>query len=179
MKRLALLPLLLAACLSAAAGVRPFALGEVRLLPGRFTENMRRLSAPELRSEGVAVRLNGRKVRVKADAAGYLVLVRSWKAGDRVDIDYPMPVRVEPAPQDPSVGVVMRGPVVLARRLGTEGFVGTQLVSDPSKYNDYYTYDDHIPASLPAFAPLPERFDALEPLYDIHGERYEVYWSLK
>ena len=125
------------------------------------------------------VRLNGRKVRVKADASGYLALERAWKPGDRIDIDYPMTVRVEPAPQDPSVGVVMRGPVVLAKRLGTEGFVAPQPTSDPSKYNDYYTYDYHIPASIPVFAPLPGTFDGLEPLYDIHGERYEVYWNLK
>ena len=124
------------------------------------------------------MRLNGRKVRVKADASGYLVLERAWKAGDRIDIDYTMSYRVEPAPQDPSVGVVLRGPIVLARRLGTEGFVAPQPTSDPSKYNDYYTYDYHIPTSVPAFAPLPERFDGLEPLYDIHGERYEVYWNL-
>ena len=125
------------------------------------------------------VRLNGRRVRVKADASGYLALERAWRPGDRIDIDYPMSVRVEPAPQDPSVGVVMRGPIVLAKRLGTEGFVAPQPTSDPSKYNDYYTYDYHIPASFPVFAPLPGTLDGLEPLYGIHGERYEVYWNLK
>ena len=126
-----------------------------------------------------AVRVNGRKVRVRADVSGYLVLERRWKPGDRIEVDYPMSYRVETAVQDPSVGVVMRGPVVLAKRLGTEGFVAPQPVSDPSKYNDYYTYDYHIPASMPPFASLPDAFEGLEPLYEIHGERYEVYWNLR
>ena len=126
-----------------------------------------------------AVRVNGRKVRVRADVSGYLVLERRWKPGDRIEVDYPMSYRVETAVQDPSVGVVMRGPVVLAKRLGTEGFVAPQPVSDPTKYNDYYTYDYHIPASMPPFAPLPDAFEGLEPLYEIHGERYEVYWNLR
>ena len=126
-----------------------------------------------------AVRVNGRKVRVRAEVFGYLVLERRWKPGDRIEVDYPMSYRVETAVQDPSVGVVMRGPVVLAKRLGTEGFVAPQPVSDPSKYNAYYTYDYHIPASMPPFASLPDAFEGLEPLYEIHGERYEVYWNLR
>lgn len=124
------------------------------------------------------IRVNGRLVRVRADASGYLVLERRWKEGDRIDVDYPMSYRVEPALQDPSLGVVLYGPLVLARRLGTEGFVPPQPVSDPSRYNDYYTYDYHIPASMAGFASLPEDYTSLEPLYDIHDERYEVYWEL-
>lgn len=122
------------------------------------------------------VRVNGRRVSVKA--GDYLVLDRKWKAGDRVSVTYPMSYRVEPAPQDPSVGVVMYGPLVMALPLGTEGFVAPQPVSDPARYNDYYTYDYHIPASIPAFAPLPESFEGLRPLFSIHEERYAVYWLL-
>ena len=122
------------------------------------------------------VKVNGRKVQVKAD--DFIVLDRKWKAGDRISITYPMSYHVEPAPQDPSVGVVMYGPLVMAKPLGTEGFVAPQPVSDPSRYNDYYTYDYHIPAHIQAFPPLPESFEGLKPLYEIHDERYTVYWNL-
>ncbi len=122
------------------------------------------------------VRVNGRTVSVKA--GDYLVLDRKWKAGDQVSVTYPMSYHVEPAPQDPSVGVVMYGPLVMAQPLGTDEFVAPQPVSDPGQYNDYYTYDYHIPASIPAFAPLPESFGGLRPLFSIHEERYAVYWLL-
>ena len=50
--------------------------------------------------------------------------------------------------------------------------------SNPALHNDYYTYDYRIPAGLPAFLPLPEDFSGLSPLYEIHRERYEVYWLM-
>ena len=122
------------------------------------------------------IRVNGRKVSVRSGE--YLVLDRNWKHGDRIEVYYPMDWHVEPAPQDPSVGVVMFGPIVMARRLGRQGFVDPQPFSNPALHNDYYTYDYRIPDDIPDFHPLPADFSSLEPLYGIHGERYEVYWSL-
>ena len=124
------------------------------------------------------VRVNGRRQHVEADAAGYLVLDRNWKAGDRITVEFPLGYRVEAAPQDPTLGVVMYGPLVMARPLGTEGFVAPQPVSDPSRYNDYYTYDYHIPASMMGFKSLPVDYSGLKPLWTLHEERYEVYWEL-
>lgn len=70
--------------------------------------------------------------------------------------------------------------------------------SDPQKYNDYYTYNYNIPPGLPVSMAIdlrsPERvltktdvplvFKAanglvVSPLYDIHRQRYVVYWSNK
>ena len=124
----------------------------------------------------VVVKVNGRKVSVKD--RDYLVLDRNWKAGDRISVTYPLSWRVEAAPQDPSVGVVMYGPLVMAMPLGTDGFVAPQPVSDPTKYNDYYTYDYHIPPGTPDFPALPASFAGLKPLYEIHDQRYTVYWNL-
>ncbi len=125
-----------------------------------------------------SVKVNGSKAKVKQLDGGYLGIQRKWKEGDTVEIVYTMDYHIEPASGDPSVGVVMRGPLVLARPLGTEGFVDPQPVSDPGKHNDYYTYDYHIPAGITDFAPLPTDYSDLVPLYSIHGERYEVYWKL-
>jgi hypothetical protein len=107
-----------------------------------------------------------------------MTIRRNWKAGDRISVSYPMTYHVEPALQDATLGVVMRGPLVLALPLGTEGFVPPQPVSDPAKYNDYYTYDYHIPGSMLGFKDLPRDFTALKPLWSLHEERYEVYWEL-
>ena len=127
-------------------------------------------------SAAPVVKVNGR--RVKVAGTSYLTIRRNWKAGDRISVSYPMSYHVEPALQDATLGVVMRGPLVLALPLGTEGFEPPQPVSDPAKYNDYYTYDYHIPGSMLGFKDLPRDFTALKPLWSLHEERYEVYWEL-
>ncbi len=149
--------------------------GNVRLtvtVPGEWTLAVRQ----PCWSEKTVIRVNGRRLKIAGD--GYVCLERKWKKGDVVEVEYDMGYTVEPSSGDPSVGVVTYGPLVLARPLGTGGFAAPQPVSDPSKHNDYYTYDYHIPDGTPEFSVLPSDFSGLVPLYRIHNERYEVYWRL-
>lgn len=143
------------------------------------------------------VRLNGRKLAVKEKKGEFVSITGKWKDGDIIEVRYPMSLRLSYAPDDSSLAAVFYGPVLLAGRLGTDGFIGKQPDSDPSLYNDYYTYDYHIPDGLDtqldvdtdnlngAFIKTgPLEFatpsgDRLSPLYDIHRERYVVYWNLK
>lgn len=139
------------------------------------------------------VRINGRRTAAPV-REGYIDLRRTWRDGDRIEVRYPMSLRPEPTPDDPSRAALLYGPVVLAGRAGTEGFAAPQPDSDPSRYNDYYTYDYRIPASVddtlrcdPASIRRGRgtlRFETpdgqrLAPLYDLHRERYVVYWNLK
>ena len=143
------------------------------------------------------VKVNGRKVPVKNTADGYIPVSRSWKNGDRIEVRYPMSFRLERLADNPSQAALFYGPVLLAGRLGTEGFAGCQPDSDPSQYNDYYKYDYHIPEGLDTVLDADVEDlensirrvsgldfetaggDRLSPLYDIHRERYVVYWNLK
>lgn len=69
--------------------------------------------------------------------------------------------------------------------------------SNPALYNDYYTYNYQVPASLSTSLKIdmkhPERAlkrvgeellfttgqgDVIRPLYDLHRQRYVVYWDL-
>ncbi|MCM1452003.1 MAG: glycoside hydrolase family 127 protein [Clostridium sp.] len=141
------------------------------------------------------VKVNGKSVAVKQQAGSYISLDRKWKAGDKVEVRYPMSIRLEATPDDPNRAAVLYGPVVLAGDMGQEGVVP---FSDPNVRNDYYTYDYHIPSyiddSLAIDVKNPGkdivregkglRFHApdgkiLNPLYDTHRKRYAVYWSLK
>ena len=70
------------------------------------------------------------------------------KDGDRITADYPMCLRVETTPDNPQKGALVYGPVVLAGKRGTEGMQAPAPDSNPALYNDYYTYDYHIPAGL-------------------------------
>ena len=149
-------------------------------------------------SKGVKVFVNGKKIAVKQKPGSYIAITRLWKDGDRITADYPMCLRVETTPDNPQKGALVYGPVVLAGKRGTEGMQAPAPDSNPALYNDYYTYDYHIPAGLRTTLKLdvkhPERSvqrvgtelkfttsqgDVIEPLYNIHRQRYVVYWDLE
>ena len=150
-------------------------------------------------SRDVQVRVNGKRVKVRQQPGSYIAIEREWKDGDRIEATYPMHLTLESAPDNPHRAALLYGPVVLAGALGTEGMLPPAPDSDPSKYNDYYTYDYHIPEGLPTGliwdAEHPEncvqrisedglRFRTADgvtvlPLYDVHRQRYVVYWDIK
>lgn len=144
------------------------------------------------------LRINGRRTAVRQEAGSYIAVERTWHSGDRIEVRYPMSLRVEATPDDPNRAAICYGPIVLAARCGTEGMKQPAPYSDPTKHNDYYTYDYHVPTTLNDTLVVdrqhPEatirregeqlRFRTadghrLEPLYEIHRERYIVYWNLK
>lgn len=144
------------------------------------------------------VKINGRPVSVKAKPGSYIALSRQWKDGDRIEATWPMTLRVEATPDNPRKAAVLYGPLVLAGERGTEGMQEPAPFSDPKLYNDYYTYNFHVPAGLGDTLRWNVRKpgqslqrtgrelrfetpqgDVLRPLYDVHRQRYVVYWNLK
>lgn len=136
------------------------------------------------------VRINGKSVKTETNN-GYFILDRKWRDGDRIEVTFDTELSVETAPDNKSIGIVKYGPIVLAGRLGTEGMQSPAPFSDPSKYNDYYTYDFHIPSSLKEVALNPSELKRtgdlkwetpsgikVEPFFDVHRERYVVYWKI-
>lgn len=142
------------------------------------------------------VTVNGKKISVKGKPSSYIVLDRKWKKGDRIEVRYPMSLRVVTTPDDSARGALVYGPVVLAGDLGTEGIKNNSF-SDPTVRNDYYTYDYAIPGDLPTSLEIDPKnpgktmirtgkgleFDykgqKIRPLYDMNHTRYVVYWNLK
>lgn len=145
----------------------------------------------------VAVRMNGKKIAVGRKPGSYIALTRQWRDGDRIEVSYPMRVCMETTPDNPKKGALLYGPLVLAAERGTEGILSPAPFSNPKLYNDYYTYDYHVPEGLRATLKIdgknPARTlkrvgkdlrfttsegDIVRPLYDIHHQRYVVYWDL-
>ena len=60
------------------------------------------------------LKINGENVTVKADANGYVVLNRTWKAGDKIEYTTPYAGRTIKAADQPDVFSVMYGPYLLA-----------------------------------------------------------------
>ena len=75
------------------------------------------------------MRLNGRPLDAMADPGSYLRLSRAWKAGDRITLDLPMPLRVDRFPDAPQIQALMAGPVVLAAQL-PRGDISAALMQD-------------------------------------------------
>jgi DUF1680 family protein len=64
----------------------------------------------------LAVRVNGKPVRIDARPGSYLGIERAWHKGDRVDIDLPMATHLEQMPDKSKYYAVLYGPIVLAAK---------------------------------------------------------------
>lgn len=87
-----------------------------------------RLRVPGWLESAPVVKLNGRALEASAAPGSYLTLARAWKAGDRVELDLPMRLRVEAMPDDPQMQAFFYGPLVLAGDLGGEGLTEDHIV---------------------------------------------------
>jgi uncharacterized protein len=149
---------------------------------------------------GATVKVNGKTILVKEKPGSYITLQRTWNDGDQVEIAYPMTLRTIATNDNPKKVAFAYGPIVLAGPTGTEGFDKPAPYSNPQLYNDYYTYNYNVPANIIKTLDLdvkkPDAFIKpvvgekltfktvkegliLKPLYDIHRERYVVYWDVK
>ncbi|MFJ2033515.1 beta-L-arabinofuranosidase domain-containing protein [Streptosporangium sp. NPDC087985] len=119
---------------------------------------------------GAEIRVNGTPQAVSLTPGTYATLTRTWNSGDVVDVSLPTPLVRESTPDNPAVQAVKVGPIVLAG-----GYGNTNLSSLPTLN----------PGTLAATA-TPLRYTAtastgpvtLRPFYQLHGERYTVYWNV-
>ena len=149
-------------------------------------------------AQAVQVTVNGKKIAVRQHNCSYINIERTWHSGDVIKADYSIKLELQNTKDDSKVAALMYGPIVLAGARGTDGMVAPAPTSDPKKYNDYYTYDYHIPKNIRAGLKIDTSHidkyikrtgknlefmtkdgDKLLPLYDIHNERYVVYWNIE
>jgi hypothetical protein len=164
-----------------------------------------RLRVPGWLRAAPAVKLNGRTLEASAAPGGYLVLARTWKTGDRVEMALPMHLHMEAMPDEPRTQAVLYGPLVLAGDLGSEGLTEELIVGpEGPRMNRRQRPNEPArpsapPIEVPAFqttgkgpdswikpadAPLTfrtagQRKDVtLLPLNRIFDRRYSVYWEV-
>lgn len=120
------------------------------------------------------LKVNGRKVK----AEGYYTIKNPRK---EITLEYGMKLHQESTRDDSSRRAWLWGPIVLAGKLAPV----ENPFSDPSKYNDYYTFDYGVAATVPVeslkqVGPLHWKTPSgisVGPLYDAHHCRYVVYWQ--
>ena len=154
---------------------------------------------PEWATSGITVKINGKNFKVKKAANGYFPMQRNWNDGDRIEVFFPMQLKMNPTKDNANVVAFTYGPIVLAGKLGTEGMVAPAPYSNPKVYNDYYVYNYNVPANISNKLTLNQRnFNnaiqpvknealnfklekegiVLAPINKIHGERYTIYWEI-
>ncbi len=87
-----------------------------------------RLRIPGWLDSPPTVKLNGKPVNATAAPGSYLALRRTWKKGDVIQAEFPMRLRIEAMPDDPSLQAILYGPLVLAGDLGDEGLTPKHII---------------------------------------------------
>ena len=168
-----------------------------------FTVKVRR---PTWAGDGFAVYVNGRAVSMKPPSGGlveaalptYIPLAREWKAGDRIDIEFPMSLRAEYLPGSKKYVAFFYGPTLLVGDLGSEGLKQCDYIAHPaaSSTSSWKLGKPlpmpQVPASAaddpanclerttggPIVFHLKGSDILLKPMYDLHFSRYTMYWRL-
>jgi DUF1680 family protein len=122
-----------------------------------------RLRIPSWLKSGPMVKLNGRPLDATAAPGSYLAINRTWKTGDRVEMELPMQLTVEATPDDPTLQAFLYGPLVLAGDFGAEGLTKDMLVG-PNSPRVRWPRPDGAPAPNPNQNPNAARMAPLPPV---------------
>jgi DUF1680 family protein len=152
-----------------------------------------RLRIPGWLRSAPVVKLNGKALEASAAPGSYLAIRRTWKTGDRVEMEMPMHLSVEAMPDDPKTQAFLYGPLVLAGDLGTEGLT-ERMLEGPSAPSP-----QRVPMQVPVFKAAgedpaswikpgdqPLRFRTsgqqqdvtLAPINSLFDRRYSIYWQV-
>ena len=97
--------------------------------PRQFVVHVRH---PAWVAEGAfRVTINGQAWPARSTPSSYVAIDRSWRDGDRIEIELPMRTRLERLPDGSDYAAIMHGPILLAAKTGTERLDG--LIAGPGR----------------------------------------------
>jgi DUF1680 family protein len=85
---------------------------------------------PYWAENGIEIRVNGKREKVKQKAGSFIRIPGEWQSGDMIEVNIPFSLRLESMPDDPDRVAIMYGPLVLAGDLGPE--------DDPGAHDPLY-----------------------------------------
>jgi DUF1680 family protein len=140
-----------------------------------------RIRVPSWTAPGGSASVNGKALDAFAAPGSYLAITRVWRPGDRIEVRFPMQVRLEPMPDDPSLAAVMYGPLVMTAPFGPvevdqhqkdQDLKMQPLIETPRLASTSFQPEGASPLTFRAgdltFAPLYKRL----------RERYTVYFRV-
>jgi len=140
-----------------------------------------RVRYPWWAKQGAHVTVNGKEVKTSKDSSGYMVINRTWKNNDKVDISFPMQLYTEAMPDNSKRVALLYGPVVLAGQLGDT--MPDAVYGTPVLLTDNYNVSDWVKPV--ANRPLEFSLEhvgkpvdvTLKPFYATDKQYYNVYWD--
>jgi DUF1680 family protein len=143
--------------------------------PGRFPIALR---VPGWANGRATVTVNGKPALTRS-AGGYVIVERSWKAGDVLAIRLPLELRTEAAAGSPDTIAVLRGPMVMAADLG--GRDDTWDSADPAMVGDNplggFTATDAAAATYASRGVIRPADLTFVPFYRQYDRRSAVYFK--
>jgi DUF1680 family protein len=143
------------------------------------------------------VKVNGTTAATSRDPGGYIALKRTWKAGDVIEVDLPMALRMEPLHASTTHAAAVYGPIVLAGALGHKVAPGADLHVNERTIGEPFNDPIEVPVFVgdlakmaarikPTDSPLTFRTDGLGrpaevtlvPYYRVAHEHYNLYWRI-
>ncbi len=142
------------------------------------------LRYPQWAHQGFRIRLNGKALSNSEKPGSYVTLDRDWKAGDKLEVEFPMSLRTESMPDNPKRLGVFYGPVLLAGNLGPTDDPGAKapdfvpvLVTEGKDPVDWLQPAKASRLSFKTHGVGKPREVALEPFFMIHDRRHTVYFD--
>jgi DUF1680 family protein len=140
----------------------------------------------------------GAPAEAVSEPSSYSVVERTWKSGDRLEVEWPLAVRTEMLPGSKEWVSVLWGPVVLAGELGTAGLEGFDFNNSHSYHATEKIPVDRVPVFIGAEVDVAAKVRPVEgrtlafrtvglarpsevtlaPFHTVHRQRYAVYWRL-
>lgn len=147
---------------------------------------------PSWIDSAATIKVNDEEISVTD--TGYCTITRNWNAGDIITVTLPMGLHTYTARDDNHKVAFMYGPVVLAGALGTESFPASDIVNDHTSLDSADTIsvpnivvEDKEPSAFIKAVDMSKlEFEMtsgdstikLIPYFDLHHERYSMYWML-
>jgi DUF1680 family protein len=127
---------------------------------------------PAWTTSGAVVSVNGNRVSERVQPGTFASIRRTWKDGDRVELELPMPLRVEQVDANhPNYVALMRGPLVLFALADSQpGFTKAELLRASLANN---ATGDSVATSADG------KSISMRPYMSIKDESYSTYVLLK
>jgi DUF1680 family protein len=140
---------------------------------------------------GGNVKINGTALPAFASPSSYLSLNRTWKSGDKIELNLPMDLHIDAMPDKETIQAAMYGPLVLAGRFDAvpnemsyasyEPKAGAEqkvpdIVADSSNPTAWIEPDARQPLTFQTVG--QSQPISMVPLYQVMHNRYAVYWKV-